>query len=129
MASSVGVSRNNKGSKEYYAGFVPFVGPFVAAGLRATPNGPQNGTPGTADNAGTAIYLSIGVVQLLGAGLFFAGYRMPEGRRYDPCADAEPVMSGRPSPPRAARPCSRVTASFQPIVTPTFAGGGITGTF
>src|SRR5262249_2075122 len=37
-AGSVGISRNNRGSREWSAALVPFGGPFVAAGLRAEPN-------------------------------------------------------------------------------------------
>jgi hypothetical protein len=123
VASSVGVTRNNRGSKEYYAGLVPIVGPFVAAGLRATPNG----TLLAPDYDGMALYLSLGAVQLLGTGLFIAGLRMPTVHPYDPCAEQTPISGS--SIPRIPRPCSAVTASFQPIVTPTFAGGGLSGTF
>ncbi len=129
MVSGVGVSRNNRGSKEYLAGFVPVVGPFIGAGLRAAPNGTQgpNGTQAAPDLTGTTFYLAVGAVQALGAGLLLGGLRMPAGRAHDPCADAMPVEGS--SPPRGVRACQGVTASLQPIVTPTFAGAGLTGTF
>jgi hypothetical protein len=114
-ASSVGVSRNNRGSKEYVAGLFPIGGPFFAAAYRAVPNDPQ-----PADYAGMAFYLSVGALQLLGAGLFYAGLRAPTGRAPDPCKREIGSLLA---------PCSSVSLSFQPIVTPTYAGAGLTGSF
>ncbi len=123
MVSGVGASRNNKGSKEYFAGFVPVVGPFVGAGLRAAPNDSQTAS----DLTGTTFYLAVGAIQAVGAGLLIGGLRMPVGRAHDPCAEA--MTAEDSGVPRASRPCRGVTASLQPIVTPTFAGAGLTGTF
>lgn len=128
-ASTVGITRNNQGSKEYIPGLIPFVGPFITAVSRAIPN--ANQTEG--DMAGTGFYLGLGALQLLGTGLFIAGLRMPTGTPPSPCRDRissalySPAAAGSDTPPY--RPCSPVSVSLQPIVTPTFAGGGVTGTF
>lgn len=126
LAGSVGISRNNRGSREWSGGLVPLVGPFITAGLRAEPNLPPSGQPfppsqELPDYEGTTLMIAIGTTQLLGAGLLFAGLRMPTGRAPDACQ--ERTSSG----PR--RPCSSFRISVDPIVTPTFAGAGLTGTF
>lgn len=122
--SSAGISRGGRSSRQYIPGLVPVVGPFITAGLRAEPNKVQlNGNPPEADFAGMSAYLALGVVQSVGAGVFMAGLRMPTGQSPPPCAEAQD----------ARRPCPRAPApvqvSFQPIVSPTFAGGGLTGVF
>lgn len=121
-ASSAGVSRGGANSREYIPGLIPIVGPFVTAGLRADPNGSSSfvNAPGsTPDYAGMSLYLALGVVQAVGAGVFVAGLRMPTGRPAPSCS--EQLTAGRPCPP--------VRLSFAPVVTPTFAGGGLTGEF
>jgi hypothetical protein len=116
MAGGIGVSKNNRGSKEWSAAFFPVAGPFIAAGLRAAPNDPQ-----PADNAGTAAMIGIGVIQAVGAGLLLGGLRSANGRAPDPCSE-------RTSSETRA-PCRSPQVSVQPIVTPTFAGAGFTGSF
>lgn len=129
VASSVGVSRNKQGSKEYIAGLFPIAGPFITAVSRGIPDANKPG----GDFEGVGLYLGLGVGQLLGAGLFIAGLRLPTGRSPDPCKDRinaalySPGAAGEDTPPY--RPCASISASFQPIVTPTFTGGGLTGTF
>ncbi|MFO0591448.1 MAG: hypothetical protein U0441_28120 [Polyangiaceae bacterium] len=122
IPSAFGASRNNRGSKDYFAGFVPVVGPFVAGVLRAVPDG---GPTPTADYAGMAAYFGLGAVQAVGAALLFKGWRMAPGLPYDPCMDSESLASDSPG----RRPCSRFSATVAPIVTPTFTGAGLTGTF
>jgi hypothetical protein len=128
-AGSIGLSRNNRGSREWSAALVPFGGPFVAAGLRAEPN--QKPLPGqpppTPDNPlppqqrpdydGMALMLAVGATQLLGAGLFIAGLRMPHGRDKDPCQERS--MRGACAPP----------LQLSVLVTPTFGGAGFGGAF
>lgn len=123
--SSAGISRGGRSSRQYIPGLIPVVGPFITAGLRAEPNKVQlNGNPPESDFAGMSAYLALGVLQSVGAGLFLAGLRMPTGQPPSPCAD---------SAQDARRPCPRAPAplqvSFQPILSPTFAGGGLTGVF
>lgn len=124
-ASSAGISVDGSDSREYIAGLVPIVGPFITAGLRAAPAPPNafNPQPGQPDYAGMGLYLALGVAQSVGAGVLVAGLRMPTGRAPRPCA--ERLDARRPCPP-APLP---VRVSFQPIVSPTFAGGGLTGVF
>ena len=120
VGSSFGFTRNNRGSKDYFAGFVPVVGPFVTGVMRAVPERGQ-----AEDWAGMTAYFAIGAVQALGAGLLFKGWRMAPGIPYDPCVDSDGLASDAPR----RRPCSRFTATVEPIMTPTFAGAGLTGTF
>ena len=134
VASSVGVARPRTGHNEYAPGLIPIVGPFVTAVSRAIPDeGGNNGRE--SDYAGMGLYLGLGVAQIVGASLFIVGLRMPTGRSPDPCRDKDkihatlysPAAAGADTPPY--RPCSPFSASVQPIVTPTFAGAGFTGTF
>lgn len=131
-AGSIGLSRNNRGSREWSAALVPFGGPFVAAGLRAEPNqkpfpgqpppSPQNPLPPQQqpDNDGMALMLAVGATQLIGTGLFIIGLRMPHGRMMEPCPDSS-VRGACARPP--------VQISMQPIVAPTFGGVAIVGAF
>ncbi len=126
VASSVGVTRNKQGSKEYIAGLFPLVGPFITAGSRAAPDFGKE-----ADHAGMGLYLGLGAVQVIGAGLFVLGLKLPTGQSPSPCSDKisaalySPGAAGTDTPPY--RPCASI--SFQPIVTPTFGGVGLTGAF
>lgn len=117
--SSAAISRGGANSREYIPGLIPIVGPFVTAGLRADPNRNTFVNQPSGDFVGMGIYLALGVVQSVGAGIFIAGLRMPTGRAPEPCTEQE----------SARRPCSPVRVSFQPVVSPTFAGGGLTGVF
>lgn len=124
-ASSAGISRGGANSREYIPGLIPVVGPFITAGLRADPNPVRfiNQPPSEPDIAGMTMYLLLGAAQAVGAGILIAGIKMPTGKAPAPCTElligTKPCQDKKPA----------LTATFAPIVSPTFGGAGLTGSF
>ena len=121
LMTSFGFTRNNRGASDYAAGFVPVVGPFIGGVLRAIPEKNQD-----ADMTGATAFFALGAVQTVGAALFIHSLRMPQGISPDECFQP---ATAEGSPSAVPRPCRGVSASLAPIVTPNFAGAGITGSF
>lgn len=141
LTGSIAVTQGNRGSKDYIGALFPIAGPFVTGVLRAIPNAPQE-----ADYAGTAYNFALGAGQVLGAGLLIGGILQPTGTPPpEPSCAGVTVASARggggegdgggavAGEGRGSRgfgePSETLPFTIAPIVTPSFAGAGIIGTF